>query len=441
VSGTGKAFVINTGKETECGKLSERLKLRPQETDFERGIRQFGYFLMEVTLVMVVAIFAINVYLVRPVLDSFLFSLALAVGLTPQLLPAIISINLAHGAKRMAQEKVIVKRLASIENFGSMNVICSDKTGTLTEGIVHLQSALDAEGAPSDKVLLYAYLNAFYETGFTNPIDEAIRTHRQFDLTGYEKADEIPYDFLRKRLSILVSHADTHLMVTKGALRNVLAVCSAVETGNGTIVDIASVQDTIQKHFEMFSKQGYRTLGVAYKNMASRSFIHKDDEMGMTFLGFLVLFDPPKPNIIDIIGQLKHLGVSLKVITGDNQLVAANVSQQMGLSETKIITGPDLAQLSDNALLQRVLDVDVFAEIEPNQKERIILALQKAGNVVGYLGDGVNDASALHAADVSISVESAVDVAKEAADIVLLEKDLVFLCKECVKGGRPLRTH
>jgi len=436
VSGSGKAFVINTGKETECGKLSERLKLRPQETDFERGIRQFGYFLMEVTLVMVVAIFAINVYLVRPVLDSFLFSLALAVGLTPQLLPAIISINLAHGAKRMAQEKVIVKRLASIENFGSMNVICSDKTGTLTEGIVHLQSALDAEGAPSDKVLLYAYLNAFYETGFTNPIDNAIRSHRQFDLTGYEKADEIPYDFLRKRLSILVSHAETHLMVTKGAMRNVLAVCSGVEAGNGTIVDIARMQDAIQKHFEKFSKQGCRTLGVACKNIGSRSFIHKDDEIGMTFLGFLVLFDPPKPNIIDIIGQLKHLGVSLKVITGDNHLVAANVSQQMGLSETKIITGANLAQLSDNALLQRVLAVDVFAEIEPNQKERIILALRKAGNVVGYLGDGINDASALHAADVGISVESAVDVAKEAADIVLLEKNLGVL----VQGVREGRT-
>lgn len=436
VSGSGQALVVNTGKETECGKLSERLKLRPPETDFERGIRQFGYFLMEITLVMVVAIFAINVYLARPVLDSFLFSLALAVGLTPQLLPAIISINLAHGAKRMAQDKVIVKRLASIENFGSMNVICSDKTGTLTEGIVHLQSALDAKGDPSDRVLLYAYLNAFYETGFTNPIDEAIRRHRQFDLTGYEKADEIPYDFIRKRLSILVSHADTRLMVTKGALKNVLAVCSGVEAGNGSVVDIAGMQDAIHKHFEEFSKQGCRTLGIAYKDIGTRPSIHKDDEMGMTFLGFLVLFDPPKPNIVDIIDQLKHLGVSLKVITGDNQLVAASVSRQMGLSETRIITGPDLAQLSDNALLQRVVDVDVFAEIEPNQKERIILALRKAGNVVGYMGDGINDASALHAADVGISVESAVDVAKEAADIVLLEKGLGVL----VQGVREGRT-
>ena len=436
VSGSAQALVISTGKETEFGKVSERLKLRPLETEFEHGIRQFGYFLMEVTLVLVVVIFAINVYLVRPVLDSFLFSLALAVGLTPQLLPAIISINLAHGAKRMAQKKVIVKRLASIENFGSMNVICSDKTGTLTEGVVHLQSALDVEGVPSDKVLLYAYLNAFYETGFTNPIDEAIRTHRQFDLSGYQKQDEIPYDFLRKRLSILVSHDDTHLMVTKGALPNVLAVCSSAETEGGKIIEIAAARDRIQQHFEEFSSKGLRTLGVAYKNMGAESRISKDHEAGMTFSGFLVLFDPPKPNIIETIANLKNLGVSLKIITGDNHLVAANVSGQMGLSKTRIITGPELSQLSDAALLKRVADVDVFAEIEPNQKERIILALRKAGNVVGYMGDGINDASALHVADVGISVDSAVDVAKDAADIVLLEKDLGVL----VQGVREGRT-
>jgi Mg2+-importing ATPase len=436
VSGSAKALVVGTGKETEFGKVSERLKLRPQETDFERGIRQFGYFLMEITLVLVVAIFAINVYLARPVLDSFLFSLALAVGLTPQLLPAIISINLAHGAKRMAQAKVIVKRLASIENFGSMNVICSDKTGTLTEGIVRLQSALDVEGVPSDKVLFHAYLNAFYETGFTNPIDEAIRTHRSFDLSAYRKADEIPYDFVRKRLSILIAHEKAYLMVTKGALANVLSVCSTAENSAGTIVDIAAVRDRIQQHFEAFSSQGFRTLGVAYRNLGTESRISKEHEASMTFLGFLVLFDPPKVNIIETIAALKGLGVSLKIITGDNHLVAANISQQMGLLKTKIITGPDLRQLSDEALLRRVVDVDVFAEIEPNQKERIILALRKAGNVVGYMGDGINDASALHAADVGISVESGVDVCKEAADIVLLEKDLGVL----VQGVREGRT-
>jgi Mg2+-importing ATPase len=436
VSGSATALVVRTGKETEFGKVSERLKLRPQETEFEHGIRRFGYFLMEVTLVLVVAIFAINVYLSRPVLDSFLFSLALAVGLTPQLLPAIISINLSHGAKRMAQEKVIVKRLSSIENLGSMNVICSDKTGTLTEGVVQLQSTLDIEGAPSDKVLFHAYLNAFFETGFTNPIDEAIRAYRKFDLSGYLKLDEIPYDFLRKRLSILASHDNSQLMVTKGALHDVLAVCSSAETAGGTIVDIAAATDRIQQHFAELSSKGFRTLGVAYKNMGSETRISKDQEAGMTFSGFLVLFDPPKPNIIETITSLKNLGVSLKVITGDNHLVAANVSQQMGLSNTQILTGPDLNQLSDAALLNRVAGVDVFAEIEPNQKERIILALRKAGNVVGYMGDGINDASALHVADVGISVDSAVDVAKDAADIVLLEKNLGVL----VDGVREGRT-
>jgi Mg2+-importing ATPase len=436
VSGGAKALIINTGKQTEFGKVSERLRLRPPETDFEHGIRQFGYFLMEVTLVLVVAIFAINVYLARPVLESLLFSLALAVGLTPQLLPAIISINLAHGAKRMVAAKVIVKRLASIENFGSMNVICSDKTGTLTEGVVRLQSAVDVSGASSEKVLFYAYLNAFYETGFANPIDEAIRGQREFDLAGYRKIDEIPYDFLRKRLSILVAHEATQVMVTKGALQNVLAVCSAVETGAGARVDIAGMRDAIQQRYEEFSNKGLRTLGVAYKDMGSASVTSKGDETGMTFLGFLVLFDPPKPNIIETVASLKTLGVELKIITGDNHLVAANLSQQMGLSSTRILSGPELRQLSDGALLQRVADVDVFAEIEPNQKERIIIALKKAGNVVGYMGDGINDASALHAADVGISVECAVDVAKEAADIVLLEKDLGVL----VQGVREGRT-
>ncbi len=435
VSGSATALIVHTGKETEFGKVSERLKLRPQETEFELGIRRFGYFLMEVTLVLVVGIFAINVYLARPVLDSFLFSLALAVGLTPQLLPAIITINLSHGAKRMAQKKVIVKRLSSIENFGSMNVICSDKTGTLTEGIVQLQSALDADGNASEKVLLQAYINSFFETGFTNPIDEAIRNNKKFDLSGYRKQDEIPYDFIRKRLTILVSHDDEHIMVTKGALQNVLEVCSSIETKDGNIVDKVTALDRIQKHFEEFSSKGFRTLGVAYKNMGSASRIEKDHESGMIFSGFLILSDPLKPNIIETISGLRNLGVSLKIITGDNHFVAANISQQMGLKNTKIITGSDLRHLSDSAIIKKVAGAEVFAEIEPNQKERIILALKKAGNVVGYMGDGINDASALHAADVGISVDSAVDVAKDAADIVLLEKGLDVLVQG-VREGR-----
>jgi len=435
VSGTANALVIRTGKNTEFGKVSERLKLKAPETEFERGIRRFGYFLGEVTLVLVVLIFAINVYLQRPVLEAFLFSLALAVGLTPQLLPAIISINLAHGAKKMAEKKVIVKRLASIENFGSMNIICSDKTGTLTEGKVKVESALDVNGNASEKAFLFAYLNAFYQTGFTNPIDEAILNFRKIDLKGYQKHDEIPYDFLRKRLSISVKQGDSYSMVTKGALSNILEVCSTVEIEEGNVVKIATMQKQIQEHFEAFSKEGFRTIGIAYKSLSSGSPISKDDEKDMTFLGFLALFDPPKANIADTIAILKKLGVSLKVITGDNHLVAASLSKKMGLLDTRILTGPELHQMSDAALLRQVATVSVFAEIEPNQKERIIVAMRKAGNVVGYMGDGINDASALHAADVGISVDTAADVAKEAADIVLLEKDLSVLI-EGVREGR-----
>ncbi|HUL31890.1 MAG TPA: magnesium-translocating P-type ATPase [Thermodesulfobacteriota bacterium] len=435
VSGHAKAVVVHTGKETEFGKVSERLKFRPPETEFERGVRRFGYLLLEVTLILVIAIFAINVYFKRPVMESFLFALALAVGLTPQLLPAIISINLSHGAKRMAAKKVIVKRLASIENFGSMNVLCSDKTGTLTEGEVRFHSAIDVEGSENGKVLLYAYLNALYETGFKNPIDEAIRARGPLDLSGYQKLDEVPYDFIRKRLSLLVSKEGVHQIITKGALPNVLEVCSSAEIANGMTVDMTTVQSQIRQRFEELSQRGFRILGVAYREIGSVSLITKEHEANMTFLGFLVFFDPAKSGIVETIGELRHLGVSLKIITGDNHVVAANISRQVGFSDPRILTGQELHQMSDDALLSRVNGTDVFAEVEPNHKEAIIHALKKAGNVVGYMGDGINDASALHSADVAISVDSAVDVAKEAADIVLLEKDLDVLV-EGVREGR-----
>ena len=434
-SGNAKALVVLTGKSTEFGKVSERLNHNVPETDFEHGIRRFGYLLGEVTLILVVIIFAINVFLHRPVLESFLFSLALAVGLTPQLLPAIISINLAHGAKKMAEKKVIVKRLASIENFGSMNIICSDKTGTLTEGTVQLESALDVDGAASEKVFLFSYLNAFYETGFTNPIDKAILDYRKLDVREYHKQDEIPYDFLRKRLSIAVMHGENHIMITKGALSNILEVCSTIETKDGNTAPIETYKDKIQKHFVEYSNNGFRTLGLAYKSLPPKAPIKKNDEVDMIFIGFLTLFDPPKANIAETIASLKKLGVSLKIITGDNHLVAASLSKKMGLKDTKIITGNDLRKMSDSALVRIVESVNVFAEIEPNQKERIIIAMRKAGNVVGYMGDGINDASALHAADVGISVDTAADVAKDAADIVLLEKDLGVLI-EGVREGR-----
>jgi len=435
VSGSARAVAVETGKETEFGKVSERLKIRAPETEFEHGVRHFGYLLMEVTLLLVISIFAINVYFSRPVLDSFLFALALAVGLMPQLLPVIISVNLSHGAKRMASQKVIVKRLVSIENFGSMNVLCSDKTGTLTEGIAQVHSYIDVEGKENDKVLFYAYLNAIYVTGFKNLMDEAIRAQKKFDISGYQKLDEVPYDFVRKRLSILVSKGDQRLLVTKGALNNVLEICSKAETTGG-VKKISEVREKILQKYEKLSQQGFRTLGVAYQDPYPSLSITKDQEADMTFLGFIIFYDPPKSGIAEIIGRLKQLGVSLKIITGDNRFVAANVSQQVGISSPKMLTGSELRQMSDEALIKRVNDVDFFAEVEPNQKERIIFGLRKAGNVVGYMGDGINDASALHAADVGISVEGAVDVAKEAADIVLLEKDLGVLQQGVEEGRR-----
>jgi Mg2+-importing ATPase len=436
VSGSGRGLVVRTGKGTEFGKISERLKVRPPETEFERGIRKFGFLLMEITLVMVFAIFAANVFLRRPLLDSFLFSLALAVGLTPQLLPAIISVNLAHGARNMARRQVIVKRLASIENFGSMGVLCSDKTGTLTEGVVHIHSAVDIEGNPSDRVMLYAVINARFETGFFNPVDEALRNEPAIDISAYAKLDEVPYDFVRKRLSVLVSHEGRSLMVTKGALANVLEVCASAESAEGRRVDLAEARPKITRQFEDFGRRGYRVLGVAWRDMAGATEIGKDAERDMTLAGLLVLHDPPKPGVEAAVAELGRLGIALKVITGDNALVAADLTRRLGMPAGRIVTGPEMDRMSDEALMRRAGSVDIFAAVEPNQKERIIIALKKAGDVVGFMGDGINDAAALHAADVGISVDSAVDVAKEAADIVLLEKGLDVLAGGVREGRR-----
>ncbi|MCK9440170.1 MAG: magnesium-translocating P-type ATPase [Methanothrix sp.] len=434
VSGTARAVVVHTGTDTQFGRVSQRLRVREPETEFERGVKHFGYLLLEVTMVLVVAIFAINVYLARPIIDSFLFSLALAVGLTPQLLPAIISINLAHGARQMASHKVIVKRLASIENFGSMNVLCTDKTGTLTEGTVKMHSVLDLEGKESEDVFLLAYVNAFFETGFYNPIDQAILSYRKPDVSGFKKIDEVPYDFIRKRLSILASFGSEHTIVTKGALGNVLEVCTSAMVAQ-EVVDISMVKSQVQAKFQELSSKGFRVLGLAKKTVKT-DVLHAKDEEEMTFLGFLVFFDPLKEGIAQTIHDLLQLGISLKIITGDNRLVATNISKQVGLLRGRILTGPEIGRESDEALQKLVVQADVFAEVEPNQKERLILALRKSGCVVGYMGDGINDASALHAADIGLSVDSAVDVAKEAADIVLLEKDLSVLKQGVIEGRK-----
>lgn len=436
VSGTARAVVARTGAGTEFGKISAELRGNLLGTEFERGIRRFGYLLMEVTLLLVITIFAFNVYLHRPIVDSLLFALALAVGLTPQLLPAIISINLARGARRMADRKVIVKRLSSIENFGSMTTLCSDKTGTLTEGVVQIHDALNIDGKQSDDVLRYAFINASMESGFTNPIDEAIRKGASFDISSYTKVDEVPYDFNRKRLSVAAVTNGETILITKGAVTNILQVCTTAVNSSGATVPIEEARPAIEQSYEESSGNGYRVLGIAIRNLGARKSCSKIDESGMTFVGFLTLFDPPKPGIAATITKLRDLGVELKIITGDNRLVAASVAKQIGFPDVSILTGPDLLMMSEVALAKRAATVNIFAEVEPNQKEALIRALMRGGQVVGYLGDGINDASALHAADVGISVASAVDVAKDAADIVLLEQDLGVLIDGVMEGRR-----
>jgi len=436
VSGVGRALVVRTGRDTQFGAIADRLRIRPEETDFELGVHQFGMLLIRVTLILVIVIFGLNVYLHRPVLDSLLFALALAVGLTPELLPAIISVNLARGARRMAARKVIVKRLVSIENFGSMNVLCSDKTGTLTEGKIKLDGALDAEGRTSVRTLTFAGLNAAFQTGFNNPIDAAIVAAAGPPASGFTRLDEIPYDFARKRLSVLTSMGAQTVMITKGALAQVLSVCTVVEMRNGEVVPIEDQIQTIHAQYAAFSARGVRTLGLAIKTLPAQMTMTREDEAGMTFVGFLLFADPPKAGIAGTVEELRELGIALKIITGDNPLVSQALAAQIGLARVKIVTGQALRQVSDDALPQLAHDTDIFAEVEPNQKERIIRALRKAGNVVGYMGDGINDAPALHAADVGLSVQGAADVAKQAADIVLLEPDLAVLADGVREGRR-----
>ena len=437
VSGSGKAEIVATGKATRFGRIAESLRLRRPETEFERGVRRFGYLLAEITLLLVLAIFGFNVFLHKPVLDSFMFALALAVGLTPQLLPAIITINLSHGARRMAQEKVIVKRLAAIENFGSMNVLCSDKTGTITEGKISIRASVDTQGNHSEKTLLYAYLNAANETGFINPIDEALRANPPADYSNWEKLDELPYDFARKRLSILLENKGQRILVTKGALPQILGICSEVEWSGGALDSIDIARARIDEQWRMFSSEGCRVMAVAYRTCGAEcSRIDREIENEMIFLGLVALSDPPKPGIDSTLRELRDLGIRLKIVTGDNVLIATHLAQQVGLNAEQALSGRDIQKMSDAALMRQASDVDVFAEIEPGQKERLVLALKKAGHVVGYIGDGINDVSALHASDVSLSVDSAVDVAREAADFVLLEHDLEVLVDGVREGRR-----
>ena len=436
-SGSGTVLVVGTGQSTEIGSVSARLQSAPPKTGFEKGLTAFGLLLTRIMLVLVVVIFLINLLLQRSVIDSVLFSLALAVGLTPQLLPTIVSISLAQGARVIAKHRVIVRRLDAIEDFGSMSIFCSDKTGTMTQGEVVLDAAIDIAGAPSAGVGRLCYIDAFFQVGIKNPIDDAICTAVKCDVSTVVKLGELPYDFNRRRLSILFSDASgTPTLVSKGALDAILAVCTQAQLADGSTVPIAQVNDSVQKLFLDLSNQGFRVLGVATRTLAGATTTTIADESQMTLVGFVTFADPAKPDAAATLEQLAANGISVRMLTGDNHLVAAHIAKQVGLDATTVMTGADIDKLDEPALAARAPDVAVFAELNPIQKERIVRALRTTGKVVGYMGDGINDSPALHAADVGISVDSAVAVAKEAAAIVLLEKDLGVLLDGMQQGRR-----
>lgn len=437
-SGTAEVVVTRYAQESEIGHIAKTLALRPPETEFERGLRHFGGLLLRVMLVITIVVFGINMLLHRPTLDTLLFAIALSIGLSPELLPAILSITLAKGAQRMAAKGVIVRHLNAIENLGAMDILCTDKTGTLTRGVVVLDGAMDVEGVVASDVLQLAVFNSSFQTGMRNAMDDAITlAGKDLPCAGVSKLDEVPYDFVRKRLSVVVANAPeaSRLMVTKGALDNVLEVCTHRRRGDQVIALNDAELASIAQRFADWSEQGFRVLGLATRTLPDQPHYGRDEEKDMTFRGFLLFFDPPEPGIKDTIATLDKLGVQVKIISGDSHLVARHVGMAVGLPVERIITGAELSAMKDEALMHLAPLTTLFAEVDPNQKERIIRALQKTGHVVGYMGDGINDAPALQVADIGISVDNAADVAKQAADFVLLEHDLNVL-REGIEEGR-----
>jgi Mg2+-importing ATPase len=424
--------VVQTGAATEFGAIAHRLTLRPPETEFDRGIRRFGYLLTSAMFVMVVIVVAGNVVLGRAPIETLLFAIALAVGLSPELMPVILNVNLARGAQAMARHGVLVKRLSAIENLGSMDVLCTDKTGTLTEGVVRLDGAWDPSGAASADVLALAACNAAFQTGLANALDDAILRAHAAPPPDVVKLAEVPYDFVRRRLSVVVRTPDGVRLVTKGAVEQVLEACTSLD---GRPLDGAG-RDALRARVRVWSGQGIRVLGVADRALPARPSYGRADEAELRFAGFLTFFDAPKDGVGEALSELRRLGVAVKLISGDAKLVARHVAASVGMPAERILTGRELDELHDEALWRTAEHTDLFVEVDPNQKERIILSLKKMGHVVGFLGDGINDAPAMHAADTSLSVEGAVDVAKEAADFVLLERDLDVIRRGIEEGRR-----
>lgn len=433
-SGNAKVLVVETGINTEFGQIAKDLEETAPETEFGRGVRRFGYLLAGIMLVLTLFVFLLNLVFQRPFIDSLLFSVALAIGITPQLLPAIINITLSQGAQSMAKKGVIVRHLTALENFGSMDVLCTDKTGTLTEGVIHLDAAVDAQGNPSEAIFRLAYLNSKLQIGMVNDLDKVIISYQELEIGDVKKIGEIPFNFERKRLSVIIQDSTGCKMITKGAFKTIITICSKVQTETGEQTLSASLLAEIQQHFAEWSDQGYRVLGIAQKSTDVRAKYVVQDEQDLSFMGFLLFLDPLKADVIKTVTELSQLGIQLRVITGDNNLVALHIAKSLGLQIRHVLTSSELTELSEDALAETIDTTDLFTEVNPSQKERIILALKKKNHVVGYMGDGINDAPALHVADVSISVNTAVDVAKESADFVLQEKNLSILKNGVILG-------
>ena len=435
-TGLAKAVIVSTGENTELGEIARRLTSKPPETEFGRGIRNFGLMITRVVMLLVLFVLLVNLILHRPLIDSFLFSVALAVGMTPEMMPMIITITLAQGARRMAKKKVLVKQLAAIEDFGSLTILCSDKTGTLTEGEIVLDRHVDVQGADDENVLRYVYINSFFQAGIKSPMDDAVLKHGHPQITEYEKVDEIPFDFNRKRLSVAVRQGEDTLLVTKGEAENIFAICQTVMIKGSPQPFDDTLRAQAAATFQKLSADGYRTLGVAVAKVAKQETYTVAAEKDMTLEGFAAFLDPPKQEVKSVLDALKGNGVSVVVMTGDNQYVTQKVARDVGLPADLIVTGNQVDQMDDAALGVHAERNAIFARVSPTQKNRIILALKARGHVVGYIGDGINDAPSLHSADVGISVMNGVDVAKDAAKVILLEKDLAVLNDGILEGRR-----
>lgn len=440
-TGYATARVLKTGRETEFGKIADRLEKTEPATEFEKNIRQFSLFIMKVTIFLVSIVFLMNAFYGRGWLTSFIFAVAIAIGLTPELLPVIISVALSRGSIEMAKKEVIVKNLSSIQNFGSMNVLCTDKTGTITENRIVLVKYIDGFGNIDEEVLLSAYLNSYFYTGVRNPLDDAVNAYKHLDISDYKKIDEIPFDFERKKRSIVVGRNGKRLLVAKGAPEEIFKICGTYrQKGRVSKLDTAA-RKKINEQFQNLSRDGFRVLGVAQKEVGSATEVYsKKDEGQMIFYGFVAFLDPPKATAREAIRELKNLGVEVKILTGDNELLTERICAEIGVACMGIMVGDEIDKLTDVELQSVAVVTTIFARVTPEQKERIIINLRKAGKVVGYLGDGINDAPALKAGDIGISVANAVDVAKDTADIILLRKSLRVLRDGVIEGRKTFRN-